>query len=107
MKKIISNEEIVKKAKEWVESFTFDEFGKMLKEEIYFSELYDFNNSEWLQGADITKEVRRDIPSTKYDIPIIKKDRGEVGWTLVSKKNEGIEIPYSIKVKVSEAPRVA
>ena len=94
MKKIISNEEIIKKAKEWVASFTFDEFSKMLEEEIRLSELDELNNSKWLENASEIEE--KNYSMAKYGTTIIK-DEGKNAWTLSGEynknKNEKIDIP--------------
>ena len=92
MKEIISNEEIIKKAKEWVASFTYDEFSEMLKEEIYLSELYELNNSEWLNNVSTT--MVKSFPPAKYDTPTIK-DKRKFTWTLSGEynKNKKIDIP--------------
>lgn len=90
MKKNISNEEIMKKAEEWAASFTFDEFSKMLKEEIRFSELDDLNSSEWLENSSKSEKVS----IHRYGTMIIK-DEGKIPWTSSGEynKNKKIYIP--------------
>lgn len=79
MKKIISNEEIIEKAKKWIASFTHDEFSKMLKEEIYLSELNEVKNLEWLSKDGFP--IRNDFPRIECEATIIK-DKRRFTWTL-------------------------
>lgn len=100
MKKVISNKEIVKKAKKWVESFTFNEFSKMLKEEIFFSELYDLNNSEWLFETSPTVEIEK----TKYDTSIVKDERKNWASLEEYNKNKKVVAPVVIKDNYDKSP---
>src|SRR3989304_8022492 len=80
----------MKKAEEWVASFTFDEFSKMLKEEIRLSELGELNSSGWLKNSSKSEKVSID----KYGTIIIK-DEKKTTWTSSREynKNKKIYIP--------------
>lgn len=79
MKKIISNEEIIEKAKKWLASFSNDEWCKKIEEENYLTELEKVKNFEWLCKSDFT--IINDLPNVECEATISKDER-RFTWTL-------------------------
>lgn len=94
MKKDISNEEIIKEAKNWLASLSNDEWCRKLEEENYLNELDEEQKLEWL--SNYNNVMYEEFPSTKYEAITIK-DKRSFAWTLsgMYNKNKRINIPSS------------
>lgn len=79
MKKIISNEEIIKGAKSWLASFSNAEWCRKLEEENYLNELNEIQNFEWLSEGGY--KIFNDLPNVEC-VEITSKDERRFTWTL-------------------------
>lgn len=92
MKKIISNEEIIEKAKRWLASFSNDEWSRKLEEEKYLTELDKIKNFEWLSNSDLT--IINELPYVECNAT--SKDERRFTWTLSKISGTDIsQIPIS------------
>ena len=100
MKKNISSEEITREIKEWIASFTKDEWRKKLEEEKYLYESNKVKNFEWLDNK-VSSTIISDLPIECE--ATTNKDERRFTWTfskmLINDKITFIPI-YYVNVEV-------
>ena len=79
MKKIITNTEIIEKAKKWVASFSNEELSKMVEDEIFLLELNKMKHLEWFKKTYNTKIVNN-ISNIEYEAKT-REDKRKFTWT--------------------------
>jgi len=107
MKDIITNAEIIEKAKKWIASFSNEELSKMVEDEIFLLELNKMKHLEWFKKISNTKIIN-DISNIKCEATA-REDKRKFTWTssdkVINDKKENIsfipdsfiEIYYGLK----------
>ena len=94
MKKIISNEEIIEKAKKWLASYSKEELNKKVEEELQRLELENALSLEWM---DNEARVFDKLPNS-VNCETISIDEREFAYTSldepISNKESSISINY-------------